>query len=80
LLNLRRKKKYASRLVPPAFIDVNRDAKVSIEIGVPRGGESNRICFATILGGENSKSIAFRGNKAIKNVPARMETVRVGDL
>src|ERR1700722_2582797 len=57
----------------PALIDVNRDAKVSIEIGVPRGGESNQICSANILAGENSKSIAFRGNKAIKNVLDRLD-------
>jgi hypothetical protein len=39
-----------------------------MEIGVQRGGESNQICFANVLTGENSKSIAPRGDKAIKNV------------
>jgi hypothetical protein len=65
LLNLRRKKKYAARLVPPAFIDVNRDAKVSIQIGVrvPWGGESNPISSANVLAGENSKSIAPEATK-----------------
>jgi hypothetical protein len=71
LLYPRRKKKYASRFVTPAFIDVNRDAMVSIEIGVPGGRESNRISSANIFAGENSTSIALRSNKAIENVPVR---------
>lgn len=67
----RRKKKYASRFVPLRFIDVNRAARVSMEIGLPRGGESNRICSADIFAGENSTSISLPGNKAIKNASAR---------
>jgi hypothetical protein len=72
LLNQRRKQSYAPKLIPLRFIDVNRGARVSMKVGVPwGGGESNQIPAANILAGENSKSIALRGNKAIKNVPAR---------
>ena len=36
---------------------------------------SNQICSANVLAGENSKSIALRGNKAIKNAPARTRRI-----
>jgi hypothetical protein len=71
MLSQRPKQGYASRLFPLRFIDVNRGARVSIEICVLRGGESNRISSANIFADENSTSIAFRSNKAIENVPVR---------
>jgi hypothetical protein len=38
LFNQRCMKKNATKLVPPAFIDVNRGARVSMKIGIAKGG------------------------------------------
>ncbi len=44
-----------------------------MEIGVLEGGESNQTSSANVLAGENSKSIALRSIKAIKNVLNRLD-------
>jgi hypothetical protein len=72
----RRKQRVTSRLFSPAFYRRKSRRRGFNESSFYKGRqrtESNPV--ANVLAGENSKSIALRGDGTIRNVPERMARV-----